>query len=71
METKRQIVLRHKSGLYFGRDTELTKKLWSAWRWYPEQFEVWIEASIYAPKNKDEFDPIEVELVIREVEQNE
>lgn len=71
MEKRSNIVLRDKkSGLYFGRMGDRTTKLWLAWRFPDAQYlEVWLDAHSYAPDNPDDFEPIEIEMTIKIVEE--
>lgn len=59
-------VLRHTpTGQYYGRMADHVKTLRQAWRWYsPEELETWLTVSIYAPADKDNYQPVEAEIMM-------
>lgn len=70
MEMKYRKVLKHKrTGLYFGT-TELTRNLFHAWRFTDEKMEVWLKNSLYAPQDIEEYEVIDVQMMIQEVPQD-
>ncbi|WP_181438670.1 hypothetical protein [Paenibacillus sambharensis] len=44
---------------------EHKSSLWQAWRWYSEeQLEIWLQVSIYAPEQPDDYEPVTAILTI-------
>ncbi|WP_308636145.1 hypothetical protein [Paenibacillus silvisoli] len=67
MEKRTCIVLRHKAtGLYFDRMADHSSKLWGAWR-FPdaEYLQIWLDTHSYAPEQPGDYEPVEVEMVIK------
>lgn len=72
MLSKRRLILQHKkTGLYFsGSELEPTKDLWKARRFFDMEYLVmYLEVANFAPRDPSEYDVIEIELTITEVEQ--
>lgn len=66
MEVKHRFVLRHKeSGQYWDQLTGLTTHLWRSRRFPDREFiEVWLDNSVYAPKNREDFEVVPVQMTI-------
>jgi len=65
METKNNLVLRHKkTGNYFSYMADHTNKLFQAWRFIDEHYlNIWFQTHSYAP-DPDEYEIIPVKLTI-------
>lgn len=66
MERWAVFVLRHvQSGLYFGRKADHVTTMRQAYRWYSaEELEIWLNVAHHAPKDRDNYQPVEAEMMI-------
>lgn len=68
MESKRRLVLKHTSGLYWSMTAERTKRLFDAKRFVDEATaRLWLDVSIYAPEQPEEYTLVEIIQTVEEV----
>lgn len=72
MESKRRLVLKQKdTGLYWSHDADRTPKLLNAKTFYDiEYLMTWMDVAHFKPKDIETYEPVMVEISVKEVEED-
>lgn len=73
LESKKRIVLKQKdTGLYWSNDADRTPKLMQAKTFHDiEYLLMWMDVAHFKPKDLETYEPVDVEITIRELDENE